>query len=67
MSWRAVEEALTSLEMKEAAQKIKEKYLEDKGGGVVSEWVWEGESVCGREAAVKSGMEWNVTSTTNRT
>ena len=42
MSWRAVEEALTSLEMKEAAQKIKEKYLEDKGG-VVSEWVWEGE------------------------
>ena len=69
MSWRAVEEALTSLEMKEAAQKIKEKYLEDKGGGVVSEWVWEGGSVCGRGAAVKPGneMEWNMTSGTNRT
>ena len=59
MSWRAVEEALTSLEMKEAAQKIKEKYLEDKGGGVVSEWVWEGGSICGRGATVKPGMKWN--------
>ena len=62
MSWRAVEEALTSLEMKEAAQKIKEKYLEDKGGGVVSEWVWEGGS-----SKTRNEMEWNMTSGTNRT
>ena len=62
VSWRAVEEALTSLEMKEAAQKIKEKYLEDKGGGVVSAWVWEEMSTCGKGAV----MEWNVMSRMNR-
>ena len=59
MSWRAVEEALISLEMKEAAQKIKEKYLEDKGGGVVSQWVREGMSVCGRGAVVKPRTKLN--------
>ena len=57
MSWRAVEEALTSLEMKEAAQKIKEKYLEDKGGGVVSEWVWEGGEYMWKRGSSKTRNE----------
>ena len=38
VSWGSVVEALTSLEMKESAQKVKEKYCKQKegGSGVVS-------------------------------
>ena len=59
VSWRAVKEALTTLEMKEAAQKIKEKYLEDKGGGVVSGWVWQGMSGRRRGVELKPVTKWN--------
>ena len=45
--------------MKEAAQKIKEKYLEDKGGGVVSGWVWQGMSGRGRGVELKPVTKWN--------